>query len=129
MAGGAVDWTQVLRTSVELIIADVYEHGAALVKATEALAAFVDREGIVGFGIVPADADQLSRATPEGLAAHVTRLLNDAGAAGIAPERLVRQALITTNAPLGHLEQSSAEHALRLISDVSTLLRAQYKLE
>lgn len=129
MAGGAVDWSQVLRTSVELIIADVYEHSDALVKATDALAAFVDRDGIVGLGIVPSDADQLSRATPESLAARVTSLLNDANTAGITPERLARQALITTNAPLGHLEQATAEHALRLIGNVSTLLRVQYQLE
>src|SRR5439155_13211588 len=56
-AGGTVDWAEVLQTSVELIIADAYEHGRSLVTAAPALAAFLARDGVVGLGIVPADED------------------------------------------------------------------------
>jgi hypothetical protein len=127
-AAGAVNWSQVLQTSIELIIADVYAYGHALVAAAAALPAFLDRSGIVGLGLIPIDADALSRATAEGLLGRAMALVDDLERAGVAPERLLRQAVVSTTGALSRLTIADAERAVQLVAEVSSLLRAHYTL-
>ena len=127
-AGGAVDWREVLKTSVELIIADVCEHGGALVAAADALIGFLERDGIVGLGLVPIDEEALQRASAEALIGRLAVFLEALEQAGIPAERLLRQAVITPTDRLGALDVALAEHALQLLAEVSRMLRAKYEL-
>lgn len=126
--GGAVEWAQVLQTSVDVIIADVYDHSAALLTAAPALRDFLDRGGVAGLGVVPAEEEALSQASAEQLAGRVMALAGDLDRVGIPPEQLLRQALIVPANTLTGLSSTDAERALQLVSQVSTLLREQYKL-
>lgn len=128
-AGGAVDWAMVLRSSVELIIADVYSYSHALIAAAAALRPFVERGGCVGMGLIPADADCLAVATVDGMLGRVDALLEALRPAGLAPERLLRQTVLSTNGPLSQLGVPMAERALQLLAEVSQRLRARYRLE
>jgi hypothetical protein len=123
-----VDWSQVLRTAVDLIIADVYSYGHSLVAAAAALGPFLERQGCVGLGLVPADEEALGQATAEELVGRVAALLDDLRQAGVAPDLLLRQAVISTNGPLGRLSVAAAERALQLIAEVSARLREIYAL-
>ncbi|HJZ49691.1 MAG TPA: hypothetical protein VKE41_21085 [Roseiflexaceae bacterium] len=126
--GGAVEWAQVLQTSVDLIIADVYEHSAALIAAAPALRDFLDRGGVSGLGIVPADAEALEQESAERLVSRIVALAGDLERAGVPSEQLLRQALIAPANTLISLSTADAEHALQLVDEVSKLLREQYKL-
>lgn len=127
-ARGAVDWPEVLQTSVELIIVDVYEHSRSLVAAATALAGFLERGGMVGLGLVPADEEALGRTTVEGLMAQVARLIGELEQAGVAPDRLLRRAVVATSDTLSRVGISAAERALQLVSTLSEQLRASYGL-
>jgi len=128
-AGGPVDWRAALQTSVELIIVDVYENGHALIAAADALASFLERDGVVGFGLIPADADALRRVTAESLTGRLAVLLDGMEQAGVSQERLVRQAVVTPTDTLGWLSVAAAERALQLLNEVSQLLREQYGIK
>ncbi|GAB4208973.1 MAG: hypothetical protein OHK0022_39340 [Roseiflexaceae bacterium] len=128
-AGGPVDWTQVLQTAVELIIADVYHHGSALVAAAPALEGFLRRDGLVGLGLIPADADELRTAGPAGLLLRLEPTLAGLEKAGIPRALLLRQAVVTPAAALAMLDIPAAEHALLLLAQTSALLRKTYELE
>jgi hypothetical protein len=128
-AGGAVDWAEVLLSSVELIIVDAYDHGQSLVAAAAALPAFLDRDGIVGLGLVPADADALGRSTAEGLLQHTIALFDELARAGVSIDWLVRQAVISTSGTVSRLDVATAERALQLVAGLSQLLRAHYQLD
>jgi hypothetical protein len=127
-AGGAVDWAQVLRTSVDLVIADVYEHGASLSAAAPALATFLEQDGIVGLGILPADDELLDQLSADALVARVDTLTRQLEPAGIAPERLLRQAAVAPTGTLSHFSIATAERALQLLAEVSRRLREQHSL-
>jgi hypothetical protein len=124
---GAVDWTQVLQASVDLIIADVYEHGNALIAAAPALRDFLDRGGVAGLGIIPTDEDALGQGSAERLVGRIITLAGDLDRAGVPAEQLLRQALITPADTLAGLSTAGAERALQLVEQVSKLLREQYK--
>src|SRR5262245_7882930 len=113
-ASGAIDWSEVLKTTVELIIADVCEHSASLVAAADSLSAFLDRDGVVGLGLIPTDEDALRRATAEALIVRLAGMLDTLAQAGVPTERLLRQAVITPTDRLGTLDVALAERALEL---------------
>jgi hypothetical protein len=127
-AGGAVDWSEVLKTSVELIIADVCEHSSSLTDAADGLSAFLERDGVVGFGLVPTDEEALRRATAEALVARLAVVLDTLARGGVPTERLLRQAVITPTDRLGALDIALAERALALLAECSQMLRAKYEL-
>lgn len=127
-AGGAVDWGAMLRTAAELIIADVHHHGAALAAAGPALAEFLERGGLVGLGLVPADPDELRQAEPAALLRRLEPTLTRLEQAGVPRAALLRQAVVTPAASLAGLEPAAAEQALDLLGRLSETLRATYAL-
>jgi hypothetical protein len=128
-ASGAVNWAEVLQTSVELIIVDAYTHRQSLVAAAAALPAFLERDGIVGLGLVPADAEALSHSTAEGLLQQTLALFDELAQAGVPITWLVRQAVVSTSDTLSRLDVAPAERALQLVAELSQLLRARYRLD
>lgn len=127
-AGGALDWSAAMRTAAELIIGDVYGHGEQLVRAAEPLKPWLNMGGMVGFGVVPADAALLAEVTAEQLAGQIDQLLEQLAAHDIEPNRVVEQSVVTSSAGLGALDVASAERALQLLAEVSALLRERYVL-
>jgi len=127
-AGGAVNWSEVLRTSAEMIVADIFEYGHALAAAATALAAFLDRGGVVGFGVVPNDEEALAHVSADGLIDRIAALIGTLQDAGVAVERLVRQAIVSTRGSVDRLPVPAAERALQLVAEVSKLLRQEYRL-
>jgi hypothetical protein len=127
-AGGAVDWREVLKTSVELIVADVYEHGGALVAAADVLIPFLERDGVVGLGLIPTDEEALRRASAEGLIGRLAALLGALERAGVPTEQLLRRAVVAPTDRLGALDVALAERALQLVAEISRMLRAKYEL-
>lgn len=125
-AGGMLNWEAAMGTTAELIIGDVYNHGEQLVRAAGALATFLEEGGMVGFGLVPADAAQLADITTSNLVEHLDQLLNELTPFGIAPDGLVSQSVITSTAGLGMLDVAAAERALHCMAEVSSQLRARY---
>jgi len=125
-AGGAVNWSQVLRTSVDLVIVDVYNHGAALVAAATALTTFLEHEGIVGLGIMPVDEEAVEQLNADQLVGRLVAFVEQLAPAGIAPDRLLRQAVISTTGSLSRLPIAAAERTLQSLAEVSKLLREQY---
>ncbi|HWQ11268.1 MAG TPA: hypothetical protein VNL77_00625 [Roseiflexaceae bacterium] len=127
-ACGAVEWEQVLQTSVDMIIADVYAFGHALTSAAPALAALLERGGFVGLGLVPTDEEVLAHTTPEQLLRRAVALLGDLETAGVPSAQLARQAVVAPSGTLSQLSVPLAERALQLLGDVSRLMREHYRL-
>jgi hypothetical protein len=127
-ACGAVDWGQALQTSVDMIIADVYASGHALTRAAPALAALLERGGFVGLGLVPTDEEVLASVTPEQLLRRAIALVRDLEEAGVPPDQLMRQAVVTPSGTLSQMSAPLAERTLQLLADSSRLLREYYAL-
>jgi hypothetical protein len=127
-AGGAVNWAEVIKAPIDMIIADVFEHGQSLVDAAPALAELLDRGGCVGLGVVPNDEDALGRTSAAALADLVGLLVAGLESAGLAAEQVMRQAIISSVGTLSRLPVPTAERAVQLVAEVSSLLREQYQL-
>jgi len=89
---------------------------------------FLERGGVVGLGLIPVDEEVLGRITAEALLDRIEALLGELDQAGVAPDRLLRQSVVSTAGSLSRAPIASAERALQLVSEVSKRLRERYKL-
>lgn len=126
---GAVNWGALLARPVELVLFDAYEHSAGLIQAAGPAASFLERGGLIGWGIVPADPAALAQERPETLAGRFQRMVEYlATTSGVGLDHILAASLISTSGSLAQLTVEAAEHALRTCAAVSRLVREQYGL-
>jgi hypothetical protein len=123
---GNTDWSLLLETSADILNFDAYHHAETLALYPEALQTFLDRGGMLAWGIVPVDSDQAVRAeTAESLVARLEEALARLAAKGVSGEVLRARSLLTPACGMGTLSEAAAEQALQLVAEVSTRMRAR----
>lgn len=125
---GNVDLDRLMRTSVELLIAESAAYRRLCASGCDELIAFLERGGMIGIGIVPSDAERLAMASVDSLFAAFASLLDDLTSQGVAREHLLQQTVISPAQSLGYLDSASAERALYLLAEVSRRIREEYGL-
>jgi hypothetical protein len=127
--GGNVNMAAILATGVDLVMFDAYEYAPALIQAAEAVAAFLERGGILGWGVVPADPAALTQEHLDGLVQRLERSVEYLSAAsGLSQQSILDASLITSSGNLSHLPVEAAEHALQMCAAVSQRLREAHGL-
>ncbi|MBX0326209.1 hypothetical protein K2Z83_00690 [Oscillochloris sp. ZM17-4] len=122
--GAGVDWEALLMTSVDLVMFDANEHIAELTRSAASVSQFLDRGGILGWGVVPADAGGLDQATAAALARQVEFAADQIAAVGdVSRQNILESSLITSCGDLSALPVDTAEAALRMCAAVSQRLR------
>lgn len=122
---GTTDWALLMSTSADLISFDAYDYIESFASAADDLVRFVDRGGIVVWGIVPAGGAARSESV-DALVARLEADLDLLAEAGVSRERLVSQAMISPSASLAALSVPLAEHVLDLTNNVSRAMQARY---
>ncbi len=125
---GTTDWALLMRTSADLICFDAYDYVDSLALVAEELARFVNRGGILAWGIIPAG----GAARNESVDSLVTRLENGIDLlveAGVSRDRLVSQGMVSPSASLAALSVPLTEIILDLTLGVSREMQARYGQE
>lgn len=122
---GKTDWSLVLNTSIDVLSIDAYDYVETLYDHTDELNDFLERGGIVVWGIVPA-----GQAAEEETVEHLADLLQEALTAleerGVPRERLIAQAMISPSCGLGTLSPGLADCIIDLTTAVSQEMRRRY---
>lgn len=127
--GGGANWASLLTTAVDLVMFDAYEHGSDIIKAAEPVAAFLDRGGLLGWGVVPTDSGALAQEQADVLTQRIERAVEYlAAASGVSQQSILEASLITCSADLSALSVEVAEAALRMCTAVSQRLREAHGL-
>lgn len=122
------DWELLLGVGVDVISFDAYSYFENLAIYADEIGKYLDRGGILAWGIVPASGAHLRQESPATL---VERWLDYAGqlqAKGVAFRQLLEQSLVTPSCGLGSLSETEAEVALDMCGQVSSLIRSRYGL-
>ena len=122
---GNTDWSVLLDTSVDILSLDAYTYAESLALYPEAVAVFLERGGIIAWGIVPSGAQAMSE-TAEGLAARLHAALELLVKKGISKDRLFSSGLVTPSCGTGSLQPLVSERVLALTAEVSALMRKRY---
>ncbi len=123
---GGTDWGILAATDVDILHFDAFEHMRELLIYEKELAAFMERGGMLAWGIVPTNSEALD-AGAQKLAEQVMR-----GAAaiagfggGLSDEDVLRKSFISESCGLGSRDEKTAEHCLVLAAEVSDALQSQ----
>jgi len=121
------EWEMLLTGNLDIISFDAYEFFDRFITCRDLIHAFLDRGGIIAWGLVPTAKSELVAA--ESTAALVARW--ESQAAQLVNEHwslssLLNRTLITPSCGTGSLPLELAEKVLRLTGEVSATLRDRY---
>jgi methionine synthase II (cobalamin-independent) len=120
------DWTLVLDSAADAVSFDAYAFFDQFVIYREAIRRFLDRGGLIAWGLVPTlSPEDLERATTESLFAQWQAKSARVAALGIDPQRLAAQSLITPACGMGTLSVELAMKGLRLTRALSDRIRQE----
>jgi hypothetical protein len=122
------DWSVLLATQVDILNLDAYGYLENLALYPAELRQFLDRGGIIAWGIVPNNED-IDSVTPKGLADQLCQgiaLICKKAAArdiAIAPEEFASRSLITPACGLGPTTSEIADKVLPVLTTTGKILR------
>ncbi|MCL6472394.1 MAG: hypothetical protein K6T91_06230 [Firmicutes bacterium] len=126
---GNTDWGLLTETGVDVISFDAYGYSETIALYPSEIKSFLDRGGILAWGIVPSGLptpEQVAQETAAGLVEKLEAGMQLLVDKGIDKEVLVNQALITPNCGTGSMKPENAELTFTLASQVSALMRQRY---
>jgi len=123
------DWALLLNTEIDILSFDAYGFFDNLLIYEKELKEFIERGGIIAWGIIPTlDSILLSQETGSSLVSRWRQSIQKLTEKGIEFERLLKQSLITPSCGTGSLSMELAEKALALTREVSDKIRKEYFL-
>ncbi|MEW5706412.1 MAG: methionine synthase [Actinomycetota bacterium] len=126
---GNTDWSLLTETSVDVISFDAYEYSETIALYPKEMKAFLDRGGILAWGIVPSGLPVPDQVTRENAISLIDRLesgIQGLVEKGVDKEILLNQSLITPNCGTGSMKPEHAERTFTLVREVSDAMQKKY---
>lgn len=120
---GNTDWAMLLQTSIDILSFDAYSYGEALSLYPTEVGEFLDRGGVIAWGIVPNDEQTLASETEAGLMHRLSDAMDSLSKKGVDHHKIQSQCLITPCCGLASISPEAAARALELTSLVSAEFR------
>jgi len=123
---GNSDWSLILSTSLDILSFDAYNYGYTIALYPVEVKAFLERGGILAWGIVGRDEENLESETVASLLERLTEEMGNLEKKGVPYGMLTERCLITPSCGLAVVSEGAAERALELLADVSKEFRSRY---
>lgn len=126
---GNTDWSLLMETKVDILSLDAYQCAINLALYTDAVQKFLDRGGIISWGIVPTFEDRIEKETLDSLESRLEMALNMLSAKLIDREQLLSQSLITPSCGMGLQTPDRTKKVLDMTIALSKRMREKYRFE
>ncbi len=126
---GRTDWSILMETAVDIISFDAYDHTESVALYPKELNEFLNRDGILAWGIVPStypSPDAIASKTLDGILDRFEEKIGLLVDKGIDKTKLLEASLITPNCGTGSMPEELAKKSIRLTSELSSVLRKKY---
>jgi len=119
------DWSLLLESNADIISFDAYAFFDKLILYPNHLKAFIERGGILAWGIVPTlNSEDIEKETTESLVAKWEDQVRKIAALGIEKSTILAQTFITPSCGTGSLSMDLTTKVLTLTRQVSDVIRA-----
>ena len=119
---GNTNWPLVLSTNIQLLNFDAYVYGKNITLFPEEISAFLDRGGILAWGIVP-NSSLIEGETPETLADRLCEHIDDLVRKGVDRDIMAKQSLLSPQCGLGGCDGEFVDEILELLDGTSKEMR------
>jgi len=127
---GNPDWDFLLRLDLDILSLDVYTNGEVFSSYGRSISKFLDRGGIVSWGIVPTNFEPFEKESLESLEKMLMEIWNILAKKGIDLEFLLSRSLLSpaTCCLVNPDAEKTVEKAFEMVKDLSAKLREKYKI-
>ncbi len=127
---GNPDWEFLLNRDLDILSLDIFTNGEIFRLYGKAIRRFLERGGVLAWGLIPTVCENFASASPLRLMAFLESLWPDLWTAGIDREQLLAQSLLTpATCCLVNLDGArTVNRAFAMLKDVSRRLRDKYRL-
>ena len=119
------DWSIMLESNIEILNFDAFDYFTSLSLYADGLIHFIQRGGILAWGLVPTSEIILSLTADE-LISNFNQYLEVLVNKGLARESLLDQVIITPSCGIGSVAIDTGEKVYQLTRDVALQLRTKY---
>ncbi|MDH5386694.1 MAG: hypothetical protein OEY18_18490, partial [Candidatus Aminicenantes bacterium] len=120
---GNTEWTILIDAGVDVISFDAYEYADTITYYPEQVKAFLDKGGVLAWGIVPTSED-INQETPESLVKKLEASMDNLAGKGINKDLIRKQCLITPSCGTGSRTVELTKKIFDQLSNVSQILRS-----
>lgn len=124
---GNTDWALLLSIPIDILSFDAFNYAENFSLYLKEIKAFIDRGGVIAWGIVPNNEEDLKKETASSLQDRLEDAMAPFSRYKIPFRQLVRQALLTPSCGLSQLSPDAAIAALEILSELSERIRRRYK--
>lgn len=121
---GDADWDFLLRTDIDILNVDAYNYGGSFVKSHERILNFLERDGIIAWGMVPTASNALKEDV-NSLVAKLEHYIKLLAEKNIDRQKIINSSLITPSCGCGTLSKQDAENVIERCIKFSQLAKAR----
>jgi hypothetical protein len=127
---GNPDWDFLLGLDLDILSLDAYSNGEVFSSYARSIGKFLDRGGMLSWGIVPTNFEPFAKETLDSLEKTLTGVWNNLCKIGIDLEFLLSRSLLSpaTCCLVNPDAEKTAEEAFQMVKDLSSRLREKFKL-
>jgi methionine synthase II (cobalamin-independent) len=123
---GNTDWSAILDTGLDILSFDAYNYAESLSLYPLEIKSFIDRKGVIAWGIIPNDDQSLTEENVAALKDRLEEAMAPFTRNGCPFKQLLAQSLLTPSCTLASLASPDASaHALELLTELSQLMRSK----
>jgi hypothetical protein len=119
---GNTEWTILIDSGVDIISFDAYEFGETIAYYAEQVKNFLEKEGVLAWGIVPTS-EKINEETPEALVEKLKTVIKNLASKGVEESLIWKKCLLTPSCGTGSLSVELSEKVFHSLADVRRLLR------
>jgi len=123
------DWDFLLKSKIDILSFDSFNCGVVIINYPS-LKDFVDRGGVISWGIVPTYTELLEQETTDSLVGKLEAFWEDLSRKGVDQKKLLRQSLLApaTCNLLNPDKEKTVEKAFEVLKELSKKIRMRYDL-
>ena len=120
---GNTDWSLLLQTPVDIINFDAYNYAGSLAIYTAEVNKFLNRGGVVAWGIIPTDTVSILKESVPALRDRLEEAMAPFTRQGITFKKIIEQSLLTPACGLPTASEDATERALELLAELSGVMK------
>jgi methionine synthase II (cobalamin-independent) len=126
---GNTEWPLILDSHTDVLSFDAYNYYHTLSLYPDEVNGFLDRGGMIAWGVVPSTPDPFEAEDLQSLIGRLENGMELLAEKGVDKETIHRQSLVTPTCGLSGLSEEQAEAALRMTREISSHVRREHSLE
>jgi len=127
---GNPDWDFLLNLDLDVLSLDVYSNGEVFISYADSIRRFLDRGGVLVWGIVPTNIEPFGHESIASLQERITGLWKGLGKKGIDLDLLLSKSMLSpaTCCLVNPDREKTVEQAFQVVKELSSRLRSRFKV-